>query len=214
MTPGTSIAGRFDLLELAGSGGMGSVFRARDRTDGATVAVKLLHDRSPEIRERFAREARVLASLRHPAIVRYLAHGDVPGEGRYLAMEWLEGETLAARLARGPISLAETVAVAARLADALATAHAAGVVHRDVKPENLFLEQGDTVRAKLVDFGIARVRETSAARTRTGAILGSPGYMAPEQARGARDVDARVDVFALGCVLFECATGKPAFGGE
>ncbi|HEV8321045.1 MAG TPA: protein kinase [Myxococcota bacterium] len=230
-TVGDVLAGRFELIRLAGAGGMGDVYLARDRQGGALVAVKVLQA-GPHVAARFAREARALAELRHPGIVRYVAHGTV-AEGRpYLAMEWLDGEDLAARLDRGPLPLADGVALARRVAEALGAAHARGVVHRDLKPANLFLPGGDVRAVKLLDFGIARLgggggggfgagsgtpagtgRGMSRA-TRTGVMIGTPGYMAPEQARGERGVDARSDLFALGCVLHECLTGVPAFSGD
>ncbi len=198
---------RFELTELAARGGMGAVWRGYDRETGAPVAVKLVVGNGA----RFAREAAVLARLEHPGIVRYVAHGEAGGE-RFLAMEWLDGEDLAARLERGPLSVSETFALGARVAEALAVAHAASVVHRDIKPSNIFLAGGAIERVKLVDFGIAR--EGAGAQTATGAVFGTPAYMAPEQARGAPDVDARADVFSLGCVLYECLCGQPAFAGE
>ena len=210
LPPGTTVVGgRFELLGLAGSGGMGHIYRARDRETGKTVAVK----RVDVDEARFAREARVLSELAHPAIVRYVADGRSDDGARYLAMEWLEGEDLAERLARGPLSVEETLRLGIRVADALGTAHARGVVHRDVKPSNLFLEGGDAGRVKVVDFGVARANVAGATRTRTGALLGTPGYMAPEQAKGEGEIGPRADVFALGCVLYECLTGARAFRG-
>ncbi|MDC0743263.1 serine/threonine-protein kinase [Polyangium mundeleinium] len=213
MQAGDVIDDRFVIERLAGSGGMGSVFRAHDRLSSGPVAVKVLHDREPRDIARFDREARVLAGLDHPGIVRYVAHG-VTGAGEpFLAMEWLAGEDLGARLARGRLTVEESVAVVRAAASALATAHARGVVHRDIKPSNVFLVDGALGRVKLLDFGLARM-PLSPRLTRTGVVLGTPSYMAPEQARGSATLDARVDVFALGAVLFECLTGQPAFQGE
>jgi tetratricopeptide (TPR) repeat protein len=192
---------------------MGEVFRARDRASGEAVAVKiLLESRSGEDR-RFAREAAVLSELRHPGIVRYVAHGATDTGEPYLAMEWLEGEDLACRLARGALAVDETITLLTRVAEALAAAHARGVVHRDLKPSNLFLVGREIGQVKVLDFGIAR-RGGATPITKTGAVVGTPGYMAPEQVRSGGDVDARADVFALGCVLFECLTGTPLFTGE
>ena len=211
MREGDVVAGRFELLRLAGSGGMARVYRARDRETGGTVALKLTFGARPDDARRFAREGRTLADLSHPGIVRYVAHGTT-GDGEcFLAMEWLEGEDLQERLTRGGLSLAEVVALGRRAGEALGAAHRAGVVHRDVKPSNLFLPGGDVERCKLLDFGIAQLEEATRRLTRTGMTMGTPGYMSPEQARGERDLDARADVFALGCVLFECVTGRPAF---
>ena len=147
--------------------------------------------------------------------MRYVAHGTERRGGAWLAIEWLDGHDLAARLVRGPLGIAEAVAVVRRAASALGAAHAHGIVHRDIKPSNLFLEDGDLERVKVLDFGVARLDNSSEGeKTRTGTTLGTPAYMAPEQARGERDVDARVDVFALGCVLFECLAGRPVFAAE
>ncbi|MCZ7685602.1 MAG: serine/threonine protein kinase [Sandaracinaceae bacterium] len=218
MEPGTVVLDRFVIDARAGAGGMGTVYRAHDRASGAPVAVKVVADTAPEA-ARFAQEARVLGELEHASIVRYVAHG-ADAEGRScLVMEWLEGEDLASRLARGPLSIEETLELARRVAEALAHAHARGVVHRDIKPSNVFLRGHDPAGVKVLDFGIARVRAaggldaTMLPITRTGVVIGTVGYMSPEQARGASDVDARTDVFALGCVLYECLTGKPAFAG-
>ncbi len=207
MHPGTTFADRFEIEREAGEGGMGIVYRAIDRTTGGPVAVKVLHGRSPEEAERFMREGRLLAELRGPRIVRYVAHG-TSGEGeQWLAMEWLEGEDLAVRLRHAPVTAAQAIGLVRAVAEALTVAHGRGIVHRDIKPRNLYLEGGQPERVKVLDFGIAR---GAISMTRTGSLLGTPGYMSPEQARGD-PVDARTDVFALGCVLFECLAGRPAF---
>jgi hypothetical protein len=211
---GDVVAERFLVERPIGSGGMGSVFLATDRADGRAVAIKVLELSSDGAVERFRREARVLSELSHPGIVRYVAHGETAERQPFLAMELLEGEDLTARLARGAFSAEDAVAFVRRAAEALAFAHSRGIVHRDVKPSNLFLVGGDVERVKVLDFGIARTHLQTQGLTQTGAMLGTVGYMAPEQAMGSRDVDARADVFALGCVLFECLTGKPAFAGE
>ncbi|MDI1481339.1 serine/threonine-protein kinase [Polyangium sp. y55x31] len=213
MRAGDVIDDRFVIERVAGSGGMGSVFRAHDRHSGGPAAVKVLHDREPRDVARFDMEARVLAGLDHPGIVRYVAHGVTSAGEPFLAMEWLDGEDLGARLSRGRLTVRESLAVIGAAASALATAHARGVVHRDIKPSNVFLVNGALDRVKLLDFGLARL-PFSPRLTRTGVVLGTPSYMAPEQARGAPMLDARVDVFALGAVLFECLTGRPAFQGE
>ena len=208
------IVGRFEVEREAGAGGMGTVYRARDRETGEIVALKILRDIDPSNLDRFEREARALAELRHPAIVRYIDHGTAAAGAPYLAMEWLQGEDLGERLARSGLTLAEAVTLGRSVAEALAAIHARGVVHRDLKPSNLFLRAGDIEQVKIIDFGIARLGFATRGVTRTGMGMGTPGYMAPEQASGARDVDGRADVFSLGCVLFECLTGRPAFAGE
>jgi tetratricopeptide (TPR) repeat protein/predicted Ser/Thr protein kinase len=213
VVPGLVIEGRFETRSKAGSGGMGTVYRARDRVDGVDVALKILRGQEALDVERFAREANILATLAHPGIVRYVAHGVTATGEHYLAMEWLDGEELASRLSRRGLSMAESVTMVRRAADALSFAHARGLVHRDLKPSNLFLVRGDVERVKLVDFGIARLGHDEARVTRTGALVGTPGYMAPEQIQGSPAYDPRADVFSLGCVLFECLTGRPAFEG-
>jgi tetratricopeptide (TPR) repeat protein len=189
---------------------MGRVYRATDRTTGAAVALKVMTAAGRDAR--FAREVEILERLRHPAVVRHIAHGLTSDGGLFLAMEWLDGEDLSARLARGAMGVAETLALARRTLDGLAAAHETGVVHRDLKPGNIHLGGASVEHAKLLDFGVARLADATV--TRTGAVLGTPGYMAPEQVRGDRSVDARADVFALGCVLYECLAGRPAFRGE
>ncbi len=215
MLPGEMLANRFEIERLAGAGGSGRVYRARDIVGGEIVAVKVLHGADPAGHEaRFAREALVLADLSHPGIVRYVGHGTTAAGEPYLAMEWLTGETLRDRLNRRELTTKEAVELGVKVASALGAMHRRGIVHRDLKPGNLFLTGGEVSAVKIIDFGIARVRSASAEITRTGIMLGTPGYMAPEQARGEPDIDPRADVFALGSVLFRCLTGKPAFEGE
>ena len=204
---------RFELQRQVGSGGTATVYRALDRQTGALVALKILHGRSTEQTDRFGQEAEVLAELSHPAIVRYVAHGSTPLGEHYLAMEWLEGENLSDRLAGGPLTIGESVDLGRRVADALASAHRRGIVHRDIKPSNLFLPGGRLEEAKLLDFGLARRLFDPRRITEAGGIMGTPMYMAPEQARGEKEIDARADLFSLGCVMFECLTGQPPFTG-
>ena len=213
MTPGTIIEGRFELEREAGAGGMGVVYRAVDRLDATPLAVKILRANEAQQIERFEREAAVLAELRHPGIVRYIANGATPTGERYLVMEWLEGEDLTTRLARKPLTISESLTVVQRAATALFAAHQRGVLHRDIKPSNIFLVNAEVERVKLLDFGIARLASDATRLTRSSMLLGTPGYMAPEQAQGSASHDQRVDVFALGCVLFECVSGRPAFEG-
>ena len=219
LRPGTRL-GPYEILDLAGAGGMGEVYRARDVRLGRIIAVKTVASPgadNPEARARLSREARAIASLNHPHIC--AIHNVLEAEGRtFLVMEFIEGETLAARLARGPLPIAELLAVAIQTADALAAAHQKGIVHRDLKPSNIMLTPGGV---KLLDFGIAkRDLSTTAAglsdatitelQTAPGQFVGTAPYMAPEQLEGA-PVDARADIFAFGAVVFEMATGLRAF---
>jgi eukaryotic-like serine/threonine-protein kinase len=204
---------------------MGEVFRARDTKLERDVAVKVLPARLAEDEEalaRFEREAKAVAALSHPGI---LAIHDFGREGAtaYAVMELLEGETLRQRLAAGPLAARKAVELATQLAQALAAAHEKGVVHRDLKPENLFLTRDG--RVKVLDFGLAR-REpavpadgsetsspTAARPTEPGTVLGTVGYMSPEQVRG-QPADPRSDIFSLGVVLYEMLSGRKAFARE
>ncbi len=215
MQDGAIVAERFEVENLATSGGMGNVYRARDRLTGDRVALKVVQQRGVAEVGRFLREGKVLAELHHPAIVRYVAHGVTPQGDAYIAMEWLEGEDLGDRLNRGSLNIRDSVSVVSRAAEGLAFAHARGLVHRDVKPSNIFLVDGDLKRVKVLDFGIVRHSNTGSTElTRTGTMLGTPGYMAPEQVRGNKDIDARADVFALGCLLYRCLTGRAPFASD
>ena len=224
LTPGTRL-GPYEIVAALGAGGMGEVYRARDERLARDVAVKILPQTlqaSPDLHARFTREARTLSQLNHPNICTLYDVGHDAGVD-YLVMELIEGETLAARLERGPLPVGELLDKAARMTDALAQAHRAGLVHRDLKPANLMLT-GSGV--KLLDFGLARPAlpprsgDASAAThtvdvplTTTGAVVGTFAYMAPEQLEG-READERSDLFALGCVLYEMATGRRPFSGR
>jgi hypothetical protein len=211
MKLGDLLDDRFAIEQHVGTGGMGEVFRARDPATGATIAVKVIATGRGVRAARFAREVALLAELRHPGIVRYISHGMTRTGEPFLVMEWLDGEDLERRLEREALAPSEAVTLATRVAEALGAAHARGVVHRDLKPSNLFLPGGRIDQVKVIDFGVAH-REGRTQLTRTGMMIGTPGYMAPEQAREHEVIDARADVFALGCVLFRCVTGTPAFG--
>ncbi|GAB4561467.1 MAG: hypothetical protein Tsb0020_09000 [Haliangiales bacterium] len=214
MQSGTRVAGRYVIESLAGSGGMSTVYKARDR-DGTTVALKILKLVASHQAARFVRETSLLSKLRHPAIVNYLDSGRLEETGQhFLVLEWLDGEDLHARLGEGRMSVADSLRLALRTADALGFAHEQGVVHRDVKPENIFLPDSSIDNAKLLDFGIARWANAIESLTRTGARFGTPAYMSPEQVRGDRNLDARADVFSLGCVMYECIAGEPAFAAN
>ncbi|HEX3759608.1 MAG TPA: protein kinase [Kofleriaceae bacterium] len=207
------LAERFEVEHQVRAGGMGTVFRGRDRSSDLPVAIKVLSDGRDQRGARFAREIELLSELSHPGIVRYVAHGATAAGAPYLVMEWLDGEDLRRRLERAPLTVGEVVALATRAAEALGAAHARGIVHRDLKPSNLFLPGGRIDQVKLLDFGIAH-KAGLPALTRTGTMVGTPGYMAPEQARGHQALDARADVFALGCVLFHGLTGALPFEGD
>jgi hypothetical protein len=203
---------RFVADVLVGGGGMGMVLRGLDLLDGSRVALKVLHRKEYLAVERFTREAENLAGLQHPAIVRYVAHGRTVRGEPYLAMEWLDGESLADRLERVGLEPSAAARLGARVLRALAVAHGQGIVHRDIKPSNLFLVNGDLEQAKLLDFGIASKTHGDWQVTRPGGVLGTPLYMAPEQgcgsACGSQQVDGRADIFSLGCVLYECISGE------
>jgi serine/threonine protein kinase len=208
------IADRFVLDRLVGSGGMGEVFRALDRLTGSPVAVKVLHASRSREGDRFKREAQILAEITHPRIVKYVAHGLIEGTRPYLVMEWLDGEDLAERLEGAGLTLHEVLMLARRAAEGLRALHDRGIVHRDIKPSNLFMPGRSPDQLKLLDLGVARLLRTSRPSTQSGVMVGTPGYMAPEQARGAKELDARADIFSLGCVLYEAIASRPAFTAE
>jgi serine/threonine protein kinase/tetratricopeptide (TPR) repeat protein len=211
------MAGRFLIEREVGRGGVGIVYRAKDEVTGQAVALKVIAISGVDAGEeaRFIREGRLLAGLTHPGIVRLVAFGQLEDGPPYVAMEWLEGEDLAQRQKRKPLRLVQTLEVMATIADALGASHEAGIVHRDVKPSNVFLLKSEddaaTPAAKLVDFGVASAED--AKLTRTGAIIGTPAYMAPEQARGDTEVDFRADLYGLGATLFEMVAGRPPHVG-
>lgn len=211
MVSGMRIAGRFVIERPASAGGMGAVFRALDLQTGLPVALKLLRaaTMSSQNATRLELEAGVLAKLQHPQIVSYIAHGRTGSGHPYLAMEWLSGEDLSRRLRRELLSLQEAMTLLRLSASALAAAHACGITHRDIKPSNLFLVDNRIDQIKLLDFGIAREELSPLSLTRTGSLVGTPDYMAPEQARGAHYVGPSADIFSLGCVFIECLTGMP-----
>jgi len=209
----TLIDNRFLIEATVKSGSMGSVFRARDLHTDSLVALKVVQQAGTSIDEetRFSREAQALAALRHPRIVAYIAKGQTSAGNPYLAMEWLSGEDLKQRLSRQQLSVFECLRLAEGVAEGLSLAHRSGFLHRDIKPSNLFLRGREIEKVTLLDFGITRRLFTDDDMTRSGRIVGTPDYMAPEQARGQRSLDHRVDIYSLGCVLFECLTGHPPF---
>src|SRR5262245_25747626 len=220
----------YRVLSSLGSGGMGVVYLAEDERLGRQVALKFLPAESATSRqalERFRVEARAASSLSHPGICAIYDIGDDDGTP-YIVMEALKGESLRDRINRGPLKVADLLDVAVQLADALDAAHAQGIIHRDIKPSNIFV--GDKNRTKILDFGLAKLAQStgplsSGAATRAlnasthrdltmpGSALGTVSYMSPEQARG-EEVDTRTDLFSLGVVLYEMATGIQAFGGS
>lgn len=214
MTIPPTLSSRFALEREVGRGGVGIVYRAVDRESGDLVALKVIDlfgMQSTDV-ARFEREGRLLASLSHPSIVRVVAFGQLDEGEPYVAMEWLDGEDVAQRQRREPLLLRDALEVAAQIADALQAAHDAGIVHRDVKPSNIFLLRNPNgIHAKLVDFGVASAEDTKL--TQTGAIIGTPSYMAPEQAEGEAAVDARADIYSLGATLFELISGRPPHVG-
>jgi serine/threonine protein kinase len=223
LSAGTRL-GPYEILSALGAGGMGEVYRAKDTRLDRVVAIKVLpehHSSSPQIRERFEREARAISSLSHPHICALYDIGNHDGTD-YLVMEYLEGETLASRLKKGPLPPDQALRYGVQITDALDTAHKHAVIHRDLKPGNIMLTKSG---AKLLDFGLAKVRAAEAVAGMTalptqttpltgeGTILGTLQYMAPEQLEG-KQADARTDIFALGAVIYEMATGRKAFEGK
>jgi hypothetical protein len=209
--------GPYAVREEIGRGGMGVVYAAEDERLGRSVALKMLppaYSRDAVARERLAREARAAAALSHPSIATIYALEDIDGD-LFIASELVRGATLRSALAPGPLPREQLLDTLSQIAEALAAAHAHGIVHRDLKPENVL--RGTDGRIKVVDFGIARsltpLPDARAGLTLTGAQLGTPGYMAPEQLRG-RPIDARADVFAFGVMAYELATGSHPFGGS
>jgi serine/threonine protein kinase len=210
---GETIAERYELEELCGTGGMSSVYKAKDTLLERNVALKILHEQythDEEFVERFRREARAVAQLSHPNIVTVIDRGEDGGR-QYIVFEYIDGENLKERLVkRGRLPVCEALELALQVARGLAFAHDQGLVHRDVKPQNVLLN-GDG-RAKVTDFGIARSLDVDGV-TQTGTVLGTSNYIAPEQASG-RQVDAQTDVYSLGVVLYELLAGDVPFPGE
>jgi hypothetical protein len=226
LSAGTVLAERYQLTALLGEGGMGEVWAARHLLTGKAVAVKQLtcgaHERHfGEARARFEREARSACAVDHPNVVEVFDFVGGAEPAPIMVMELLQGETLAARLARGPLSVTELARTLLPVVSAVGTAHARGIVHRDLKPSNIFLDarpHASSERVKVLDFGIAKWLaggvEDHGLRTRTGSTLGTPSYMAPEQATGDRAADHRVDVWSLGVILYEGSSGVRPLEGE
>ena len=209
-----ALSDRYDLQREIGRGGMATVYLARDLKHRRAVAIKILH---PHLAasvglERFQREVDVAAQLNHPRILTLIDSGEAEGF-LYYVMPYVQGESLRGRLSREPqISLREALRITREVASALGYAHGQGVVHRDIKPENVMLHEGE---AMVTDFGISKalIAGSDAALTQTGLILGTPAYMSPEQASGDMEVDARSDLYSVGCMLFEMLAGQMPFTG-
>ncbi|HEV8463223.1 MAG TPA: protein kinase [Gaiellaceae bacterium] len=210
---GEVLSDRYELEELVGTGGMSSVFRAHDRLLDRKVALKVLHQQyteDAEYVERFRHEARSVASLSHPNVVTVIDRGEHEGR-QFIVFEYVDGENLKKLIERGPLPVDQALQLALQIARGLSFAHQQGLVHRDVKPQNVLLNGNG--QAKVTDFGIARSLDVKHGMTQTGTVLGTSDYIAPEQAQGQR-VDAQTDVYSLGVVLYEMLTSDVPFEGE
>ncbi|MBW2263493.1 MAG: serine/threonine protein kinase [Deltaproteobacteria bacterium] len=216
---GRVIGGNYKIEGLLGKGGMGAVFRARQLSLDREVAVKVLLAplaMEGEMIERFQREARSASNIGHPSIVQVIDLGYLEEGPPFIAMELLEGEDLRSKLSReGALPPAQAIPLMLQVCDGLQAAHDKGIVHRDLKPDNLFLvyRQGKVPTAKLLDFGLSKIKSADRKLTNTGALLGTPNYMSPEQVKAEREVDSRADVYAIGAILYEMLSGKPAYDG-
>jgi serine/threonine protein kinase len=215
--------GNYQVTAKIGEGGMGAVYLAEHPVIGRKAALKVIHPqhaRNPDVVARFVNEASAISRIGHEHIVDVTDFGRTPDGDFYFTMEYLEGEPLSELISReAPIEPARALEIAAQIADALSASHAHGVVHRDLKPENIFLvaRGQDPAFVKVLDFGLAKLLDgdgAAAHQTRTGIVMGTPYYMAPEQCEGRAELDGRADVYALGVVLFEMLTGKLPFGGN
>ncbi len=213
MKPGQIIGEKYRLLRVVRSGGVSIVYRGESIQDGSPVAIKVIHvgQAGPDLRKRIAREVEILHRLDHPNIVHCFDHGSLENDRMYLALEWLQGDDLSDYSAQHSLTLRQVLQLLVQLAGALQASHDAGVVHRDIKPANIYLKNpqpGLPPDVRLIDFGVAKAAENNASVTRAGAILGTPAYMAPEQASQAMDADGRADLFSLGVVAYELVSGK------
>ncbi len=216
--------GKYRIARLIGSGGMGAVFEANHESINQRVAVKVLHAKltaDAEAVQRFMKEAKTTSLVHHVGLVRVFDFGQLPDGAAYMMMEYLEGESLRARLARvQKLEVVDSLRITRQIAAALAAAHEKGVIHRDLKPENVLMcpdpETPSGERAKVLDFGIAKVMEPDGEvlKTTTGAILGTPTYMSPEQCRGTGNVTDKADVYSLGAMLYQMISGRPPFVGQ
>lgn len=220
VNPGEILAGKYRVERVLGAGGMGVVVSALHLELDQRVAVKFLLAQiaSPEAVARFVREARAAVKIRSEHVARVIDVGRLDDGAPYMVMEYLEGRDLAAQLGHGPLAIEDAVDYVIQAADAMAEAHAEGIVHRDLKPANLFLtwRSDGTPVIKVLDFGISKLQtpDSELSLTRTSAVMGSPVYMSPEQARAVHSVDARTDIWSLGIILFELVTGRTPFRGN
>ena len=219
-TAGEVIEGKYVLLRPIAKGGMGSVWVAQNKLTERRVAIKFMLPElasSPDTIQRFFREAKASARIDHPSIVDVLDLGTLPDGPPFLVMEYLEGRSLEKIIDTSPLAPVQAAAVMLDVVRALSSAHNAGIVHRDLKPANIFVaKKGDLLTPKILDFGISKITSSMGdiRMTRTGAVLGSPAYMSPEQARGRSDIDGRADIWAVGVILYEAVSGKLPFIGE
>jgi serine/threonine-protein kinase len=218
LSPGLILGGTYRLVRLIGQGGMGSVYEATHERVPRRFAIKLLNPEvvgNPTVFERFQREAEVASSIGNEHIVQAFDFNRTDDGVPYMVLELLEGEDLAARmLARGPLTLEQATSMLVQVTSALESAHGRGVIHRDLKPQNIFLSrrEHDEDFVKVLDFGISKILHATETGTRTGVVFGTPNYMAPEQAEGrSSEIDARTDIFALGSILYECLSGQLPF---
>ncbi len=215
---GRKLVGNYEFLEFIGSGGMGVIYKAKHPVLKRVVAIKMLHSHlmSDVITRRFQQEAEAVSGLSHPCIIAVHDYGVSEHGQPYMVMDYIDGKPLSEILRQGPLRVEAAINIAIQLAHALQHAHEGGVLHRDLKPSNIMVTDYECAfpEVKIVDFGIAKILETDAPKvTQTGELLGTPQYMSPEQCRGA-ELDARSDIYSLGCVLFESITGKPPFVGS
>ncbi len=216
LNPGLIIDDRWELLSLLATGSSGEVYAARERDTGREAAIKVMRSDlmpDPVAVKRFEREAQATGSIRHPNVVKVIAHGHHLGRP-YLAMELLHGETLEARLERSTPPRTQCLAIIKQIAAAIDAAHAVGVIHRDLKPDNVFLLAGDGIAVRVLDFGYAKLAERlvgDANLTAANALLGTPLYMAPEQVQASREVDSRADLWSLAVIAYELVVGKVPF---
>ena len=217
---GTVVGGRYEVIRLIGKGGMGSIYEVRNTRLGRQFALKTLTGdaaNNPEVLQRFRREADVISKIKHPNIVEVIDWESLADGSPAIVMEYLHGEDLGERVKDGPLPWPQVARIADQVLAALSIAHANGITHRDLKPQNIFLAQDDSgdERVKLLDFGVSKVRDSKSFVTTDARLLGTPAYMSPEQASGrADDIGSHTDVWAIGAILYEMATGDVPFDAD